>query len=121
MERWGNGRPAIGGTAVQHLEQNAQAFNQISANFAAFKLTYIYTHTYLSGRLAQNGLHPDCPDALPTPAQCIYAYQPSPLKLWYNLHFRAEKEGWLNDHSYIQYENILYHKKTAMDESNYDH
>ncbi|KAI3828146.1 hypothetical protein L1987_02243 [Smallanthus sonchifolius] len=60
---------AIGGTAGQLLEQNAQAFDQISANFAAFKLTYIYTHTDLSGRLAQNGLHPDCPHALPTPAQ----------------------------------------------------
>ncbi|KAI3774208.1 hypothetical protein L1987_48753 [Smallanthus sonchifolius] len=47
MERWGNARPAIGGTAVEHLEQNAQAFNQISANFAAFKLTYIYTHIFV--------------------------------------------------------------------------
>ncbi|KAI3755373.1 hypothetical protein L1987_55170 [Smallanthus sonchifolius] len=79
MERWGNARPAIGGTAVQHLEQNAQAFNQISANFAAFKLTYIYTHTYLSGRLAQNGLHPDCPDALPTPAQCMFEASVAPF------------------------------------------
>ncbi|KAI3815754.1 hypothetical protein L1987_15435 [Smallanthus sonchifolius] len=43
---------------------------------------------------------------------------PSPLELWYNMHFRAEKDGWLNDHSRIQYENILQHKKAAMDESN---
>lgn len=35
---------AIGGTAGQLLEQNAQALDQISANFAAFKVNIRYMH-----------------------------------------------------------------------------
>lgn len=33
--------PAIGGVTGELLEQNAQMFNQISANFAAFQVKYI--------------------------------------------------------------------------------
>ncbi|KAJ0539495.1 hypothetical protein HanHA300_Chr08g0286981 [Helianthus annuus] len=49
---------AIGGTAGQLLEQNAQAFDQISANFAAFKVSMqrslIRTIEFLVGWFSSN-------------------------------------------------------------------
>ncbi|KAI3808040.1 hypothetical protein L1987_23981 [Smallanthus sonchifolius] len=41
---------------------------------------------------------------LELPANPETQMPPSPLELWYNMHFRAEKDRWLNDHSRIQYD-----------------
>ncbi|KAL8244827.1 hypothetical protein R6Q59_011085 [Mikania micrantha] len=41
---------------------------------------------------------------------------PSPLQVYYKLHFNAKKQGWLNDHARIEYENIIEHKKAAVNE-----
>ncbi|KAL8242244.1 hypothetical protein R6Q59_012547 [Mikania micrantha] len=40
----------------------------------------------------------------------------SPLQVYYKLHFNAKKQGWLNDHARIEYENIIEHKKAAVNE-----
>ncbi|KAL8251083.1 hypothetical protein R6Q59_034776 [Mikania micrantha] len=40
---------------------------------------------------------------------------PSPLQVYYRLHYNVKKQGWLNDHSRIEYENILEHKKAAVE------
>ncbi|MFS7929356.1 putative transposase, Ptta/En/Spm, plant [Helianthus anomalus] len=43
---------------------------------------------------------------------------PSPLELYHKLHFNATKQGWLNENSRIEYENIIEHKQAALDELN---
>ncbi|KAF5816032.1 hypothetical protein HanXRQr2_Chr03g0129851 [Helianthus annuus] len=43
---------------------------------------------------------------------------PSPLELYHKLHFNATKQGWLNENSRIEYENIIAHKQAALDELN---
>ncbi|KAL8260218.1 hypothetical protein R6Q59_028171 [Mikania micrantha] len=40
----------------------------------------------------------------------------SPLQVYYKLHFNAKKEGWLNNYARIEYENIIEHKKAAVNE-----
>ncbi|KAK9053684.1 hypothetical protein SSX86_024758 [Deinandra increscens subsp. villosa] len=39
---------------------------------------------------------------------------PSPLEMYYRLHYKADKQGWLNDQSRIDYENIVKKKETDM-------
>ncbi|KAL8249561.1 hypothetical protein R6Q59_006429 [Mikania micrantha] len=39
---------------------------------------------------------------------------PSPLQVYYNLHYK-DKKGWLNEHAKAEYENIIAHKKEAID------
>ncbi|KAL8239570.1 hypothetical protein R6Q59_016137 [Mikania micrantha] len=41
---------------------------------------------------------------------------PSPLQVYYKMHFNAKKHGWLNDHARIEYEKIIEHKKAAVNE-----
>ncbi|MFS7966175.1 putative transposase, Ptta/En/Spm, plant [Helianthus anomalus] len=43
---------------------------------------------------------------------------PSPLEVYHKLHFNATKQGWLNENSRIEYENIIEHKQAALDELN---
>ncbi|MFS7942992.1 hypothetical protein Hanom_Chr06g00495011 [Helianthus anomalus] len=42
----------------------------------------------------------------------------SPLEVYHKLHFNATKQGWLNENSRIEYENIIEHKQAALDELN---
>ncbi|KAL8215913.1 hypothetical protein R6Q57_022750, partial [Mikania cordata] len=39
---------------------------------------------------------------------------PSPLQVYYKLHYK-DKKGWLNKHAKAEYENIIAHKKEAID------
>ncbi|KAK1412236.1 hypothetical protein QVD17_33317 [Tagetes erecta] len=39
---------------------------------------------------------------------------PSPLEVYYKLHFNAKKQEWQNDDARIQYENIICHKEEAV-------
>ncbi|KAM0041642.1 hypothetical protein Hdeb2414_s0011g00369751 [Helianthus debilis subsp. tardiflorus] len=39
---------------------------------------------------------------------------PSPLEVYYKLHYNAKKKGWLNEDSHIIYDNICKHKEEAM-------
>ncbi|KAL8240225.1 hypothetical protein R6Q59_013580 [Mikania micrantha] len=41
---------------------------------------------------------------------------PSPLQVYYRMNFNAKKHGWLNDHARLEYENIIEHKKAAVNE-----
>ncbi|KAK1426130.1 hypothetical protein QVD17_14799 [Tagetes erecta] len=40
--------------------------------------------------------------------------EPTPLEVYYKLHFNAKKQAWENDDERIQYENIIRHKDEAM-------
>ncbi|KAL8254927.1 hypothetical protein R6Q59_033148 [Mikania micrantha] len=39
---------------------------------------------------------------------------PSPLEIYYKLHFNAKKQGWLNEDARIEYEKIFNHKKEVV-------
>ncbi|KAK1431790.1 hypothetical protein QVD17_08449 [Tagetes erecta] len=43
---------------------------------------------------------------------------PSPLQMWYMMHFKAEKEELQNEHTRLQYQSIIEHKKAAMNKIN---
>ncbi|XP_076928123.1 uncharacterized protein LOC143591967 [Bidens hawaiensis] len=45
---------------------------------------------------------------------------PSPLELYHKMHYNAAKQGWLNDSSRLEYENITQHKQAAMDKLVYE-
>ncbi|XP_076886338.1 uncharacterized protein LOC143536171 [Bidens hawaiensis] len=45
---------------------------------------------------------------------------PSPLELYHKMHYNAAKQGWLNDSSRLEYENIIQHKQAAMDKLVYE-
>ncbi|XP_076956530.1 uncharacterized protein LOC143631762 [Bidens hawaiensis] len=43
---------------------------------------------------------------------------PSPLEVYHKLHYNGAKQGWLNDESRVEYENIIQHKQMAVDKLN---
>ncbi|KAK1427930.1 hypothetical protein QVD17_16682 [Tagetes erecta] len=43
---------------------------------------------------------------------------PSPLTLYHKLHFSTEKQDWPNEHSRLEYDNIVQHIQAAMDKLN---